>query len=190
MPSPLWPARIWGEPPSAQLTTHPPVMPLNGPERLWWPGRARQEPESAWGWWSQGHRWSDGGPVWHAVYGGCDTCHLLLHWPPICSEHEPLVPHKRKRKIQKSLRNKSKHQNNKCLSWVTAVRVLSLAGSHSPPHLPRMPSSTVLVSGPALRAAQVLIWSYSCLSLPPVSTAIRTSAFSPVGALSGLVSLP
>ena len=39
-------------------------------------------------------------------------------------------------------------------------------------------------------AAQVLIWSYSCLSLPPVSTAIRTSVFSPVGALSGLLSLP
>ena len=28
---------------------------------------------------------------------------------------------------------------------ITAVRVLSLAGSHSPPHLPRGPSNTVLV---------------------------------------------
>ena len=44
------------------------------------------------------------------------------------------------RKIQKNLRNKSKHKNNKYLSSVTAVRVLSLAGSHSPPHLPRIPS--------------------------------------------------
>ena len=34
--------------------------------------------------------------------------------------------------------------------WVTAVRVLSFTGSHSPPRLPRMPSSTVLVSGPAV----------------------------------------
>jgi len=33
--------------------------------------------------------------------------------------------------------------------------------SHSPPHLPRMPSNTVLVSGPAVGAAQILIWSYS-----------------------------
>ena len=33
---------------------------------------------------------------------------------------------------------------------VTAVRILSLAGSHSPPHLPRMPSNTVLISGPAV----------------------------------------
>ena len=30
------------------------------------------------------------------------------------------------------------------------VRVLSLTGSHSPLHLPRMPSNTVLVSGPAV----------------------------------------
>ena len=46
-----------------------------------------------------------------------------------------------------------------------------------------MPSSTVLISGPALGAAQILIWSYSCVFLPPMSTAIRTRAFSCVGAL-------
>ena len=94
------------------------------------------------------------------------------------------------KKIQKSLQNNSKHQNNKCLSWVTAVRVLSLAGTHSPRHLPRMPSNTVLVSGPAVGAAQTLIWSYSCLFLPPMSTAVRTSAFSFVGALDCLLHIP
>ena len=31
----------------------------------------------------------------------------------------------------------------------------------------RMPSNTVLVSGPAVGAAQTLIWSYSCVFLPP-----------------------
>ena len=67
---------------------------------------------------------------------------------------------------------------NKCFSWVTAVSVLSLTGSHSPPHLPRMPSNIVLISGPALGAVQILILSYSCVFLPPVSTDIRTSAFS------------
>ena len=41
-----------------------------------------------------------------------------------------------------------------------------------------MPSNTVLASGPAVGAAQILIWCYSCVFLPPVSTAIRTSAFS------------
>ena len=61
---------------------------------------------------------------------------------------------------------------------------LSLTGSHSPPHLPRMPSNTVLISGPVVRAAQILIWSCSCVFLPPMSTAIRASAFSYVGALS------
>ena len=93
----------------------------------------------------------------------------------------------KQKKIRKYLQNKSKHKNNKCLSWVTAVRVLSLAGSHSPPHLPRMPSKTVLISGPAVGAAQILIWSYFCVFLPPMSTAIRTSAFSFVGALNELL---
>jgi len=83
----------------------------------------------------------------------------------------------KEKKSEKNLQNKSKHKNNRCFSWVTAVRVLSLAGSHSPLHLPRMPSNTVLVSGPAVRAAQILIWSCSGVLLPPLSTAIRTSVF-------------
>ena len=60
----------------------------------------------------------------------------------------------------------------------------------SPPHLPRMPSNTVLVSGPAVGAAQILTWSCSSVLLPPMSTAVRTSAVSFVGALSGLLYLP
>ena len=36
-----------------------------------------------------------------------------------------------------------------------------------------MPSSTVLISGPAVGAAQILIWSYSCVFLPPMSTVTR-----------------
>ena len=66
----------------------------------------------------------------------------------------------------------------------------SLAGSHSPPHLPRMLANTVLISGPAVGAAQILVWSYFCVCLPPVSTAIRTSAFSFVGALNVLLCIP
>ena len=79
---------------------------------------------------------------------------------------------KRKEKIQKKLQNKSKYKNNKCFSRVTAVSVLSHAGNHSPPYLPKMPSNTVLIPGPVLGAACILIW-----SLPPMSTGIRTSAF-------------
>ena len=45
------------------------------------------------------------------------------------------------------------------------------------PYLPRMSSNTVLISGPAVGTAQILIWPYSCVFLPPVSTAIRTIAF-------------
>ena len=55
----------------------------------------------------------------------------------------------------------------------------------SPPHLPRMPSNTVLVS--AVGAAQNLVWSYACVFLPPLSTAIRTTVFSFVVSLNGLL---
>ena len=41
-----------------------------------------------------------------------------------------------------------------------------------------MPSNTVLIFGPAVGAAQILIWSYSCVFVPPMSTAIKTSVFS------------
>ena len=94
------------------------------------------------------------------------------------------------KKIQKNLQNKWKHKNNKCFSWVTAVRVLSLRGSHSPPYLPRMPSNTMLNFGPAVGTAQILIWSYSHVFLLPMSTAIRTSVFYFVGAHNGLLYIP
>ena len=41
-----------------------------------------------------------------------------------------------------------------------------------------MPSNIVLISGTVVGAAEILIWSYSCVFLPPMSTAMRTSAFS------------
>ena len=92
--------------------------------------------------------------------------------------------------IQTNLQNKSKNKNNKCFYWVTAVRILSLTGRHSSPHLPRMLSNTVLISGPAVEVAQILIWSYFYVFLPPMSTAIRVSAFSFVGALNDLLYSP
>ena len=52
---------------------------------------------------------------------------------------------------------------------------------------PWMPSNNVLISGPAVGAAQSLIWSYPCVFLPPMSAAIRTSAFSFVGVLNDLL---
>ena len=84
---------------------------------------------------------------------------------------------RKKKKIQKKLWNNSKQNNNKCFPWVTAVMVLSLSGCHSPPHLPRMLTNSVLVSVPAVGVSQILIWSYSCVFLPPMSTAIRASVF-------------
>ena len=75
-------------------------------------------------------------------------------------------------------------------SGVTAVQSPFPRWSHSPLHLPRMPSNTVLISEHALRAAQILICSYASVFLPPMSTAIRTSAFSFVGALNDLLYIP
>ena len=89
--------------------------------------------------------------------------------------------------IQKNLQNKSKHKNNKYFSWVIAV---SLDGSHSPPHLPRMPSNTVLISRTAVAAAQTLMWSNSYVFLLQMSTTIRTSAFSFVRVLNILLYIP
>ena len=65
-----------------------------------------------------------------------------------------------------------------------------LTGSHRLPHLPRMPSNTVLISEPAVGAVQILIWSYFRVFLPPMYTAIKTSVFSFVEALNVLLYIP
>ena len=88
------------------------------------------------------------------------------------------------------LQNKSKYKNKKRFSSVCAVRVLSLAGSHGPLHLPRMPFNTALVSGPAVGPAQTLIWPCCCMFLPPMSTAVSTSVFSFVGELHAFLYIP
>ena len=102
------------------------------------------------------------------------------------------VGRKKEKKRKKSKRIYRTSQNIRIINvyLVTAVRVLSLAGSHSPPYLRRMPSNTVLISGIAVGAALILIWFYSFVFLPPMSTGIRTSAFSFVGALNGLLYIP
>ena len=111
----------------------------------------------------------------------------------------------KKKKTVKKKKSKSKRIYRTCQSIriihvfleSTAVRVLSLTGSHSPPDLPRMHSNTVLISGPAVGVAEVLIWSYSCVFLPPMPMANRNSAlfgffffFFLVGALSVLIYIP
>ena len=93
-------------------------------------------------------------------------------------------------KKEKSKRIYRTSQNIRIINaffWVIAVRVLSLRGSHSPPHLPRLLSNPLLISGPAVGATQILIWFYFCVFLPTVSTAIGTSLLSFVGALNGLL---
>ena len=73
---------------------------------------------------------------------------------------------------------------------MSAVSIVSLAVSHSLLHLPRLLSNTGLVSGLAVGAAQMLISSYSYVFLSPMSTAVRTSAFSFVGSLIVLLCIP
>ena len=83
---------------------------------------------------------------------------------------------KKERKIAKRIYRTSQHIRitNIFLELLLSESFPSV-GSHSPLHLPRMPSNSVLISGPAVGAAHILIWSYSCVFLPPVSTTIRTS---------------
>ena len=99
---------------------------------------------------------------------------------------------KREKKGKTSKRNCRTRQNIRIVNifQVTAVCILSLTRSHSPPHPPRVPSNNAPVSGPAVGADQTLIWSYSCVFLPPMCTDIKTSAFSFVGALNVLVYIP
>ena len=94
----------------------------------------------------------------------------------------------KKRKKSKRIYRTVKHKNNKCFSWVTAVRVLSLTGSHNLPHLPRMPFNTVLTSGPAVGSAQISSGSMplcSCLQCPQLSELFCEFSF--VGALIDLL---
>ena len=84
----------------------------------------------------------------------------------------------KRKKIKKQLKKKSKYKNNKYIFfWISAVSIFFLFVTHSPPLLPKMPSNTRLVSGPAVVAAQALIWSYCCVFLPPMSTSRCQSQF-------------
>ena len=62
----------------------------------------------------------------------------------------------KKKKVQKNLQNKSKYKNNNFFLESLLSKSFPSLGI-SPPHLPRMPSNTVLMSGPAVGAAEVLI---------------------------------
>ena len=84
--------------------------------------------------------------------------------------------------------NKLNYKNNKCFPWISAVSILTV--SHRTPRLPRMPSNTELISGPAAGAAQPLILSCSCMFLTPVSTFACASAFSFVETLIILLHIP
>ena len=84
---------------------------------------------------------------------------------------------RKEKKIQKNLQNKSKHKNNEC--FLESQLSESFPSLGVTVHLTSLgcPPTLSLISEPAVGAAQILIWSYSCVFLPPMSTAIRTSAF-------------
>ena len=106
---------------------------------------------------------------------------------------------KKKKKQSKSIYRASENVRIMNVFLESMLRAISLAGNHSSPHLPRMPSDTVLISGPVVAAAQILSWSYCvflhvlvwiCVFFPPMSTAIRTSAFSFVGTFNVFLYIP
>ena len=91
---------------------------------------------------------------------------------------------KKKRKKSKESTEKSKHKNNKCFSESLLSESFPSLGVTVHLTSPRMPSNTALISD--LLWGQ-LIWSFSCVFLPPMSTATRTSVFSFVEALNDLL---
>ena len=127
----------------------------------------------------------------------CTAGRFFTDWAivPIKSTMTTEVGKKRKIKKKENKKSKRFYRTSQNIRIINVFLESLLSESFpslgvSPPHLPRMPSNAVLVSGPAVGAAQFLIWSYFRVFLPPVSTAIRTSAFSFVGALSDLLYIP
>ena len=96
-----------------------------------------------------------------------------------------------RRKIQNQLQNKSKYKNNnRCFSQISSASVLSLAVITVHLCVPRMPSYTGLLSGPAMGTAQTVMWSYCYIFLPPKCISARATAFSFVGPRIVLLYIP
>ena len=119
-------------------------------------------------------------------------CHFLLHLDfkgpvKLTTKKEGEGKGTTTKKIQKNLQNKkSKHKNNECFLFSNCCQssfpVWESQSTSSP-----QDTLPLCQFGPAVETAQILIWSYSCMSLPLMSTAIRTSGFSFVGALNDLL---
>ena len=94
-----------------------------------------------------------------------------------------------RKKIQSNLQSKSKNQNNVFLESLLSESFPLLGVTVHLTSLGCPPCITVYL-WTCCGAVRILIWSYSCLFMAPVSTAIRTSAFSFVGALNDLSHIP
>jgi len=100
---------------------------------------------------------------------------------------------RRRKKRKKSKRMYRTSQNIRIINvFPESLLSESLSSLGVTVHLTSLgcPSTLCLVSAPAVGAAQILIWPYFCVFLPPMSTAITTSTFSFVGALKVLLYIP
>ena len=103
-----------------------------------------------------------------------------------------------KRRVKKGEKRKNTKESTEQLKKIRIINVflVSLLSESLPAleitvHLASLGCPpTVLLSGPALGAAHILIWSYSCVFLPPMSTGVRASAFSFLGAVSDFLYIP
>ena len=96
-----------------------------------------------------------------------------------------------KKNIQKKLQNMPKYKKNN--AFLESLLLASFPSLGVIVHLISLgwpPILGGLVSGPAVVTAQNIIWSYSCVFLPPVSTAVRTSLLSFVRTLNALLYIP
>ena len=91
---------------------------------------------------------------------------------------------------KKKKKSKRIHRTSQNIRKINVFFFETLLSESFPTSPPWDSSNTVLICGPVVGTAQILIRSYSCVFLPPMSTAIRASAFSFVGALNGLLCTP
>ena len=107
---------------------------------------------------------------------------LLKNVPQSLNRNNNNKNSNREKKKRKGKKARINHRANQNMRIILNVFFLSQLSAYFPParrHSPPLPPKEALqcwgglISGPVVGISQTLIWSYSCVCVPPVSTACR-----------------